>query len=74
MARPKSVRRHVKPAGARPEGSKPITMNLPEGLVEQIDAWAQRLTENGPVKWSRTDVVKAALRRALRDRGEDGEP
>ena len=74
MARPKSVRRAVKPAGARPEGSKPITMNLPEDLVEQIDAWAQRLTENGPVKWSRTDVVKAALRRALRERAEDGEP
>jgi hypothetical protein len=74
MARPKRVQRAVKPAGARPDGSKPITMNLPEDLVEQLDAWAQWLTENGPVKWSRTDVVKAALRRALRDRGEGGEP
>jgi len=59
---------------APPPGTRQALFYLPDGMLDALDAWAEKLTakSTGPA-WSRSDVVKAALQRALAERGEKGE-
>lgn len=57
----------------RGRGGQALYAVVGEKLIEDLDAWVDRLNEKsaGP-KWTRQDVVKAALARAVRERGEAG--
>lgn len=70
MATKAKTKRVVK----RPEGTTPLNINLPTDLMERLDGWVERLNAapSGP-RWSRTDVVRSALARAIDERGEKGE-
>lgn len=42
-------------------------------MLEALDKWAEKLNAKGGPRWTRQDVVKAALTRALEERGKKGE-
>jgi enoyl-CoA hydratase/carnithine racemase len=44
-------------------------------LVEALDAWAAKLNAASPdgLQWNRAALARAAIKRALRERGEKGE-
>jgi hypothetical protein len=48
-------------------------IRLDPALLEALDEWARALSKNGPPQWSRTDVIRATLQRAVRERGAKGE-
>lgn len=52
---------------ATPPGTKAVCVYLPTGLVEALDAWAAERTAAGGPTWSRTDVMKDVLGRAVAD-------
>jgi hypothetical protein len=58
----------------RPEGTTPLNLNLPAEVMEGLDAWVERLNAkvSGP-RWTRTDVVRTTLAKAISERGEKGE-
>lgn len=59
---------------APPEGTHAVTLYLPVSMVEGLDAWADKLSAKGiGPAWSRSDVVRAALQRALAERASKGE-
>lgn len=61
-----------KPEPAPPE---PVatTMRLDKSMLDALDAWAAHLTLHHPgPTWTRVDVIRATLARALRERGEKG--
>ena len=43
-------------------------------LTEKLDAWVEKLNAANPdgPQWNRASLARAALRRALRERGEKG--
>jgi hypothetical protein len=49
-------------------------LRMEPALLAALDAWADKLNaaSTGP-KWSRTDVIRAALARAVKERGEQGD-
>ncbi len=52
----------------------PIVLRLPGNLVASLDAWVTRLNTDATVpQWTRTDVIRAALTRAERERGAKGQ-
>lgn len=57
----------------RPEGTTPLNINLPTEVFARLDAWVERLNAQsaGP-RWTRTDVIRTALVRALDERGDGG--
>jgi hypothetical protein len=59
---------------ARPEGTTPLNINLPTAVFERLDAWVERLNagSDGP-RWTRTDLIRTVLVRALNERGDRGE-
>ena len=64
-----------KPTKAPPEPRKaPVMIRMDLELQEQLDAWVDRLNADtdGP-RWTRTDVIRVTLQRALRERGAKGE-
>jgi hypothetical protein len=73
MAKPKATKA-PKPSASKPAGTTPLNINLPDELFDSLDAWVERLNNElaGP-RWTRTDVVKATLARAIRERGSKGE-
>lgn len=77
MAAPKRAKSAAKPAEKKrqpPPGMVGAFFYLPESLLEALDAWTERVNAErvGP-QWSRTDVVRAALERAIRERADKGE-
>ena len=59
---------------APPPGTRQALFYLPAEMLEGLDAWAEKLSAKGiGPAWSRSDVVKAALQRALAERAEKGE-
>lgn len=47
---------------------------LDPAMLSALDAWVERLNaDNAGPQWTRTAVVRAALARSLRERGEKGE-
>ena len=69
-AKPKKAEPKRKP----PPGTRSVLLYLPETLVSGLDEWVAALNEGkrGPM-WARTDVIKAALQRAVDERGAKGE-
>lgn len=64
-----------KPAKATPEPrTAPVMIRMEIGLQQELDAWVERLNAaaEGP-RWTRTDVIRVTLQRALRERGAKGE-
>lgn len=60
-----------------PPKQKPRDVSLhvrDDELSRDLDAWAAKLNEGNPdaPQWNRASVARAALRRALRERGESG--
>lgn len=49
-------------------------VRMDHALLEGLDAWVEKLNagNTGP-RWSRSDVMRATLARALKERGEKGE-
>ena len=45
-----------------------------DDLSRDLDTWAEKLNAGNPdaPQWNRASVARAALRRALRERGESG--
>jgi hypothetical protein len=64
----------AKPKRQPPPGTAGAFFYLPEALLEALDRWTERVNESrtGP-QWSRTDVVRAALQRAVDERAAKGE-
>lgn len=58
----------------RPEGTTPLFLNLPSELMEQLDAWVEKLngSPSGP-RWTRTDVVRTVLSKSIEAHAEKGE-
>jgi len=58
---------------ARPEGTTPLNINLPTAVFERLDAWVEHLNAgaDGP-RWTRTDLIRTVLVRALNERGDSG--
>jgi hypothetical protein len=56
------------------DGTVKVQFRFAPSLLASLDAWADALNaaSSGP-RWTRTDVVKAALERALKERGTKGE-
>lgn len=74
MASTKAPKSKVPTRRAPPEGTHAVTLYLPVAMVEGLDAWAEKLSAKGiGPAWSRSDVVRAALQRALEDRAAKGE-
>lgn len=49
-------------------------LRLDPALLGALDAWVKRLNEgNAGPQWTRTDLIRAALTRAVRERAEKGE-
>lgn len=70
-AKPKATPKRVV---KRPEGTTQLNVNLPSELMDRLDGWVAKLNEAPTgARWSRTDVVRTLLVRALDDRGEKGE-
>lgn len=69
-AKPKKAEPKRKP----PPGTRSVLIYLPEALVTGLDAWVLALNEGkrGP-QWTRSDVIKAALQRAVDERAPKGE-
>ena len=66
--------RPKKPAKTKSPASVKVMFRFPPELLASLDSWADSLNETGGgPQWSRTDVVKAALQRALRERASKGE-
>jgi hypothetical protein len=61
-------------AGAEGVRVPPVMVRLEPPLLAALDAWVERLnaTTDGP-PWTRGEVVRAALARALEERGAAGE-
>ncbi len=72
MAAPKKAKAAPKPAKA--EGAGVLFVRDAE-LAADIDAWVERLNTANPdgPQWNRATLVRVALKRALRERGEKGE-
>lgn len=58
----------------RPDGTTQLNVNLPTEVMERLDAWLESLNSKpaGP-RWTRTDIVRTVLTRALDEHGEKGE-
>jgi hypothetical protein len=52
-----------------------LNMNVPLDLLAALDGWAEKLNADptGSPRWTRSDVIRAALWRAVKERGEKGE-
>lgn len=64
-----------KPAKAPLEPrTAPVMIRMEVDLQERLDAWVDQLnaSSEGP-RWTRTDVIRVTLQRALRERGAKGE-
>lgn len=58
----------------RPAGTTPLNINLPDELMEALTSWVDTLNEQSVgARWTRTDVVRTALTRAVEERGKKGE-
>jgi hypothetical protein len=57
-----------------PDGTRQALFYLPAGMLDGLDAWAAKLSAKGVgPAWSRSDVVRAALQRALDERAAKDE-
>lgn len=69
----------AKPSKSRPvatdnPNTAPTTLRLDPALVDALDKWAGKLNAGGiGPQWTRADLIRAALWRAVKDRGEKGE-
>lgn len=67
------------PPRARPvapdnPNTTPVMIRMDVGLQQELDAWVDRLNAAGEgPRWTRSDVIRVALQRALRERGAKGE-
>lgn len=54
--------------------SVPVMVRMGGELLTELDAWVERLNAGatGP-RWTRSDVMRATLQRAVRERGAKGE-
>lgn len=52
-----------------------LNMEISHELAAALDAWTAKLNSGpeGTPRWSRSDVIRSALWRAVRERGEKGE-
>lgn len=66
-------KRGRKPVPAPKDGEGVLYIRASAALIARLDEWADQLNEGrvGP-KWNRNDVVRAALTRALDERGAKG--
>jgi hypothetical protein len=64
-----------KPTKATPEArTAPVMIRMELDLQERLDAWVEKLnTDSEGPRWTRTDVIRVSLQRALRERGAKGE-
>ena len=64
-----------KPAKATPEPrTAPVMIRMEIALQEELDAWVDRLNAEGDgPRWTRTDVIRVTLQRALRERAAKGD-
>lgn len=74
MPTTKATKTKTAPKPAKPEGAGVLFIRDAE-LAADCDAWVAKLNEANPdgPQWNRATLVRAALRRALRDRGAKGE-
>lgn len=72
MVRAMAARTKKRPA-ARPEGTSALNINLPTELMEKLDAWVEKLNEGDGARWTRTDVIRTSLNRAVTERGAKGD-
>lgn len=57
-----------------PDGTRQALFYLPAGMLDGLDAWAAKLSAKGVgPAWSRSDVVRAVLQRALDERAAKDE-
>ena len=63
-----------RPMAATNPHTAPTMIRIEPALRDALDRWVERLNaaNTGPA-WCRTDVIRAALQRAVRERGEDGQ-
>ncbi len=71
---PKAGKPASKRVVARPEGTTQINVNLPAGVAQRLEAWVAKLNESPEgARWTKTDIIRTLLVRALDERGEKGE-
>lgn len=72
MATPKKSKATAK--AAEPAGAGVLFVRDAE-LVAEVDAWVAKLNAANPdgPQWNRATLTRAALKRALRERGDKGE-
>ncbi len=71
-----AVKRATAKARAAPkrEASAAAVLRLEPSLMDGLDEWVERLNkDNAGPKWTRSDVIRATLTRALRERAAKGE-
>lgn len=74
-SKPDPAARKPAKATATPEPrTAPVMIRMEIDLQERLDAWVEQLNaaSEGP-RWTRTDVIRVTLQRALRERGAKGE-
>jgi len=72
MATPKKTGKKSAPAARDRAGA--LYAVVGDEVLEMLNAWTERLNAAGTgPRWTRQDVVKAALVRAYKERGEKGE-
>lgn len=58
----------------RPEGTTQLNVNLPSELMSRVDAWILRINARlEGARWTRTDIVRTVLSKALEAHAEKGE-
>lgn len=63
-----------RPIAADNPNTEQLMVRVGAELLADLDAWIERLNAAGTgPRWTRSDVVRAALQRAVKDRGEKGE-
>jgi hypothetical protein len=67
--------RPARPIAADNPNTAATVVRLDPVLLEALDAWADKLNAATPEAppWSRTNIIRASLARAVRERGEKGE-
>lgn len=65
--------RPVKAAAANDESEGVLYARVPNTLLADLDAWAAKLNAGklGP-QWTRNDIVRVVLARAVKERGSKG--
>lgn len=70
----KTAKPAPRPVAADNENTAQLLVRVAPELVEQLDAWVAKLNASatGP-RWTRSDVARAVLKRAVAEKGERGE-